>query len=103
MATAKNISKSICDETYSELVNVKDKIVALRSHLVRNYAGEEKILGVYERHLSELVDQIEWKLQIMSHSCAYDWKGSNEYEENSVSVGPAEKDEEDFSPGYLGG
>lgn len=103
MATTKNISKGICDETYSELETVKDKIVALRNHLVRDYAGEERILGVYERHLSELVDQIEWKFQIMSHSCAYDWKGSNEYGENFVSVGPAEKTEEDFSPGYLGG
>ena len=103
MATVKNIHKNICDETYSELENVKDKIVALRGHIVRDYAGEERILGVYERHLSELVDQIEWKLQIMSHSCAHDWEGSNGYEENTVSVGPAEKAEEDFSPGYLGG
>jgi len=103
MAMVKNISKSICDETYVELNNVKDKIVALRNHLVRDYAGEEKVLGVYDRHLSELIDQIGWKLQIMSHSCAYDWKGSNEYGENFVSVGSAEKAEEDFSPGYLGG
>lgn len=103
MATVKNIKKSICDETYSELENVKDRIFALRSHLVRDFAGEEKVLGVYDRHLSELIEQIDWKLQIMSHSCAYDWKGSNEYGENFVSVGPAEKTEEDFSPGYLGG
>ncbi len=103
MATAKNIGKNICDETYSELEAVKDKIIALRSHLVRDYGGREKVLGVYERHLSELVDQIEWRLQIISHSCAFDWKGSNEYEENVVSVGPVEKTEEDFSPGYLGG
>jgi hypothetical protein len=103
MATVKNMSKSICDETYFELNNVKDRIVALRDHLVQDYGGEEKVLGVYDRHLSELIDQIDWKLQIMSHSCPYDWKGSNEYGENFVSVGPAEKAEEDFSPGYLGG
>ena len=106
MATAKNIGKNICDETYSELENVKDKIVALRDHLVRDYAGEGKMLAVYERHLSELADQIDWKLQIMSHSCSYDWKGSEEYDEHgdsTVSVGAAEKTEEDFSPGYLGG
>lgn len=103
MATAKNISKGICDETFVELNMVKDRIVALRGSLVRDYAGEEKVLGVYERHLSELIEQIDWKIQIMSHSCAYDWKGSNEYDENTVSVGPAEKTAEDFSPGYLGG
>jgi hypothetical protein len=42
----------------------------------------------------------------MSHSCSYDWKGSEEYDEhgdNVVSVDQAEKTDEDFSPGYLGG
>jgi hypothetical protein len=106
MATTKMISKNICDETYFGLSHVKDKIVALRNHLIRDYAAEGKMLTVYERHLSELVDQIDWKLQIMSHSCSYDWKGSEEYDErgdNTVSVGPAEKTGEEFSPGYLGG
>jgi hypothetical protein len=103
MATARNISTGICDETFSELTAVKDRIVALREHLGRDYRREEKVLGIYERHLNELINQIDWKLQIMSHSCAFDWKGSAEYEENVVSVGPAEKTTEDFSPGYLGG
>jgi len=106
MATAKMTSKNFCDETYSGLSDVKDKIVALRDHLTRDYAGDKKMLAVYERHLSELADQVEWKLQIMSHSCSYDWKGSEEYNEHgdtTVSVGPADKAEEEFSPGYLGG
>jgi hypothetical protein len=106
MARAKMTSKNICDETYFGLSDVKEKIVALRNRLTRDYAGEEKMLAVYERHLSELADQIDWKLQIMSHSCSYDWKGSEEYDEhgdNVVSVDQAEKTDEDFSPGYLGG
>ena len=103
MATVKNISKGICDETFSELDAVKGRLIALRSRLVHDYAGEKKVLGIYDRHLGELIEQIDWKIQIMSHSCAFDWKGSNEYGGNFVSVGPAEKAGEDFSPGYLGG
>ena len=106
MATAKMRGKNICDEAYFGLADVRDRIVALRDHLTRDYAGEVQMLAVYERHLSELADQIDWKLQIMSHSCSYDWKGSEGYDEhgdNIVSVGQAEKTEEDFSPGYLGG
>jgi len=106
MATTKMRGGNICDETYFGLADVKEKIVVLRNHLIRDYAGEEKMLAVYDRHLSELADQIDWKLQIMSHSCSYDWKGSEEFDEhgdNIVSVGLAGKTEEDFSPGYLGG
>ncbi len=103
MATAKSTSKNICDETFAELEDIKDRIVALRTHLVRDYACEDNVLPVDTQHLSEFVDQIEWKLQIMSHSCTHDWKGSTEYEENIVSVGPAETSGEEFSPGYLGG
>ncbi len=101
MATTRNTRKNICDETFSRLAEVKEKIVALRENLARNYSGETMV-GVYERHLGELADQIDWKLQIMSHSCPYEWKGSEEYGE-TVSVGPAEEREEEFSPGYLGG
>ena len=84
---------------------MKDRIVELQENIGRNYGGDRKILDVYQRHLAELVEQIEWKLQIMSHSCSYGWKGSDadEFAENTVSVGPAEKAEEEFSPGYLGG
>ena len=102
MAVTKDIKKSICDETFAQLAEVKEKIVALRDSLDRKYPGETRILEIYDRHLSELADQIDWKLQIMSHSCAYDWKGSEDFGE-TVSVGPADKSEEDFSPGYVGG
>jgi hypothetical protein len=99
MATTRDKVKNICDETFEQLTEVKEKIEALRDSLARNYPGEAGILGVYERHLGELVDQVDWKLQIMSHSCSYDWEGSEEFAE-TVSVGPTE---EDFSPGYIGG
>ena len=43
-------------------------------------------------------------LQILSHSCPYDWKRSGEKVESMVSVGPsAETVGSDFSGGYLGG
>lgn len=105
MATMKDIKKGLCDEVYTELAGMKEKIIALQNKLARSYKVEDEIFGLYDRHLHELVDQIEWKLQILSHACPYDWKGSAEaeYEENTVSVGPAETFETDFSGGYVGG
>ncbi len=105
MATLKDIKKGLCDDVYTELAGMKQKIVALQNKLARSYKAEDDILGLCDRHLHELVDQIEWKLQILSHACPYDWKGSAEveYQENTVSVGPAETFETDFSGGYVGG
>jgi len=105
MATVKEIKKSYCDEVYTDLAGIKDKIVSMRNKLTRTYPAESEFFGLYDRHLRELADQIEWKLQILSHACPYDWKGSSEdeFEENTVSVGPADTSVPDFSPGYLGG
>lgn len=103
MATMKSTGKNICDETYYGLADIKDRILELRDTIIGKYSGDRNVQGIYERHLNELIDQVDWRLQIMAHSCSYDWKGSDDYEENMVSVGPPEKKDEEFSPGYLGG
>jgi hypothetical protein len=104
MATVKDINKDFCDDVFTELSGMKKRIMDMRDNLARIFGAEGDLFGKYERHLCELADQIEWKLQILSHACPYDWKGSAEYAENIVSVGPAEKaPETDFSGGYLGG
>lgn len=105
MGTVKDTKKNLCDDVYTEFSGMKERLVAMRDDFARVYGTDTKIYGLFERHLNELVDQIDWKLQILSHACPYDWKGSgaNEYEENTVSVGPAERMTTDFSGGYLGG
>jgi hypothetical protein len=105
MAAVKDIKKGVCDNVFSGLSDVKKRIEALRDDLTRTYKTEDKLSELYERHLCELIDQIDWKLQIMSHACSYDWKGSAEveYEENTVSVGPTDISTQEFAGGYLGG
>ncbi len=105
MATAKNMNKNVCDQTFMELDDVKNRLVELRDNIVHTDEADGKIRGLYERHLCELIDQIDWKLQIMAHACSYDWKGSDmdEYVDNTASVGPVEIPSTEFSPGYVGG
>jgi hypothetical protein len=102
MATVKDIKKGFCDDVYIELAVMKTRLDEMRDNFARAYKAEADLVGMYDRHLRELSEQIEWKLQILSHACPSDWKGSEEYDENAASVGPVEKDD-DFSPGYLGG
>jgi hypothetical protein len=103
MANVTDIKNGICDEVFVELEAMKDKLAVLREKVECSYPAEDTFLGLQERHLYELAEQIEWRLQILSHACPYDWKGSADFEDNIVSVGPAEKFDTDFSGGYIGG
>ncbi len=103
MASVMNVkeSKGFCDEVFTELSSMKRKIVELRDRSAAGGVREDIGGGKFGRQLAELADQIDWKLQILSHSCSYDWRGSADYEGAQVEAGKA-KDAE-FSPGYLGG
>ncbi len=96
--------KSFCDEVYTELTDMRMKLMTMNDELSVNYGDETPPYDTFRRHLVELADQIEWRLQILSHACPYDWKGSKEKVESVVSVPQAEKTgEPEFSGGYLGG
>ncbi len=104
MATVKDVKKSYCDDVYNELSGMKDRIMKMQEALVDAYDEQKEFVEKYQRHLCELAEQIDWKLQILSHACPYTWKGSMEYEENIVSVGPVEQmPGPDFAGGYVGG
>ncbi len=105
MAMVKDTRKNFCDEAYTELSNIKERVVRMRDQLSLNYPAESDMFKLFDRHICELADQIDWKLQILSHACPYDWKGSSEieYEENIAQVGPSDTREPDFAGGYLGG
>ena len=95
--------RSFCDEVYTELAGMRMKILAMNDELSVNY-GENTPYTAFKRHLVELADQIEWKLQILSHACPYEWKGSTEKVESIVSVQqPDIATGPEFSGGYVGG
>jgi len=96
--------KTFCDDVYTELAGMRKKILTMCDEFAANYGEETQPYDTFKRHLAELADQIEWKLQILSHACPYDWKGSMEKVESIVSVREPEKTSgPDFSGGYVGG
>jgi hypothetical protein len=105
MATAKEINiTNYCDAVNSELVSMKTRLEALREGVKKAYGAGNDLTLAHERHLSELKDMIEWKLQILMKACPFDWKGADKDFDSTVSVGPAGKTSEfDASGGYLGG
>ncbi len=104
MATVMNVkeSKGFCDEVYAELTEMKKKLIGLQKKSMAKSPGEDLEGGMFGRQLGELAEQIDWKLQILSHSCSVDWKGAGEYDETAQVDGTIVRDV-DFSPGYVGG
>jgi hypothetical protein len=105
MASVLNVkeNKRFCDEVYAELTDIKKKIMKLKDRSGAKSPGTDIDGGMFGRQLAELADQIDWKLQILSHSCTVDWKGAVDFEE-TAQVNTMERfGEGEFSPGYVGG
>jgi len=103
MATAKE--KKIfdyCDTVNNDLASMKTKLHELQEDVKKIYGADNELAKAHGRHLCELADMIEWKLQILMKACPFEWKGADKGIE-SVSVGPAEKSAPEFSGGYVGG
>lgn len=103
MASLMNAKESevFCNDVFTELSDIKDKIVALEKRSAAGGMLNDIDGGKFVRQLSELVEQIDWRLQILAHSCSHNWAGSVDYE--GAQVDAREAKDAEFSPGYLGG
>jgi hypothetical protein len=105
MARVKDIKiNGYCDEVHSELISMKASIHVLQENAKKTYGENNERAMTYVRHLCELADMIDWKLQLLMKACPFDWKGDESDIESTVSVGPSEiAPGPDFSGGYVGG
>jgi hypothetical protein len=99
--------KSYFEDVDRELEGIKMRIYLLREELARTYGKNDPMLIAQDRHLVELVEYVDWKLQVLEKGTSFDWKTSrgirNEIQ-SDVSVGETESGTgPDISGGYLGG
>jgi len=105
MATAKEIKeKAYFDEVYTTLEGLKMRLYLLREHLAQTYGKDSRIFMEHDRHLLEMAEYIDWKLQVLEKGTAFDWKASKRAIESNVSVRHTDgTTRPDISGGYLGG
>ena len=108
MATAKEIKEKVYfDEVYNVLEGIKLKLYLLREELAKTYGKDSPTLMAHDRHLLEMAEYIDWKIQVLEKGTSFDWKtakGNKNEVESDVSVMATERtDEPDFSGGYVGG
>lgn len=104
MATVKNTGKNeYCDEVLSELAYMIQNIHDLRAHAEDRLGKGSELARAHVRHLTEVAEYLDWKLQILTSACPFDWKGLDEGVERIVSVRQPDTSGPDFSGGYVGG
>jgi hypothetical protein len=108
MATAKEIKEKVYfEEVYNVLDGFKMKLYVLREELARTYGEDSRMFLDHDRHLLEMAEYIDWKIQVLEKGTSFDWKttrGNRERIESDVSVLPPEAAAEpEISSGYFGG
>jgi hypothetical protein len=102
MATVKDIRVGdYCTRVYTELSGMKAKLLNFVQEIEAMRGPEKEMLASQIPHFQYIVDTIDWKLEILSRVCPFEWEGPVGVEKHaSVQVleVPAEGAE-----GYLGG
>lgn len=104
MAT-KNIDiNNYCDCLYGELSNIKDSLNAFLTQIDLMEGKDRERFRSHVKHLNELIQTVDWKMEIFSKECPVDWKKFGKESEVTTSVPSSESSKEhNFPGGYAGG
>jgi len=105
MATIKDIGfNSYCDRVYSELTGMKSRLLGFVKEIEEMKGSNKDLLAAHKSHLDDIVRTIDWKLEILTRVCPFDWSGYADVERIAavrLEEGLSEKDP--IAAGYLGG
>lgn len=104
MARHRDIN-NYCDSLYSELAGMKETLGDFLARINHMEGKDKAVLSSHIRHISELIQTIDWKLEIFSRECPVDWNKLGKESESSASVPSSEslKNPDFPSGGYAGG
>jgi len=105
MATRKMNTKNYCDSLYSELFGMKTRLAEFVTEIEHMDTRDRSLLNHFVRHLNEIINTIDWKLEIFTKVCPVEWSRYVKEVESTVSV-PSEsslKESEMPAGGYVGG
>jgi len=105
MASKKDIElRTYCDSMYSELSNMKSRLLGFVRHIEHMEGPGNEILRSHIAHFQDIIRTIDWKLEILTRVCPFDWVGYSGIEKTaSVRVDEELYREQLVSGGYGGG
>ena len=104
MAAKKIDIKDYSESLYAELYGMKSRLGKFATTLEQMEGKEKEVLNPLYKHLHEMINFIDWKLQIFNKVCPVDLSRFGQDFESRVSVPTENLKESDQPPaGYIGG
>ncbi|MBF0506547.1 MAG: hypothetical protein HQL09_06910 [Nitrospirae bacterium] len=107
MASGRSIGniRSYCDVIFDELTDMKSRVLGLVRDIELMQGHDKELVISHVRHLNDIANTIDWKLEILTKVCPTDWmRYAAGAESVSVKVpGKAEFDKDFTSAGDFGG
>ncbi len=105
MASARNIKdiRSYCDVVFGELTDMKASILGLVGDIELMQGHDKELVGSHSRHLRDIANTIDWKLEILTKACPADWMKYSAGAESVSVQEPGRFAREFTSPGDFGG
>ncbi|MGD0887077.1 MAG: hypothetical protein ABSA46_19720 [Thermodesulfovibrionales bacterium] len=106
MATSRHIGfKNYCDSVSSELSGMKLKLLDFVRDIELMSGPEREILQPHIQHFHDIIKTLDWKLEILTKVCPFDWAGYSGEVERTASVRMLEEQSEKdaVAGGYIGG
>ncbi len=105
MASVKDIEfRNYCDRMYSELSGMKSRLLGFVKEIEGMKGPGKEALKSHISHFEEIIRTIDWKLEILTRVCPFEWTGYGSVERTaSVRVDDELSREQLVSGGYGGG
>ncbi len=105
MASVKSIEfKNYCDTMYGELSEMKSRLLGFVKQIEGMKGPEKEALKSHVAHFQDIINTIDWKLEILTRVCPFEWAGYTGVE-RTASV-PADQElslQEVVGGGSIGG
>ncbi len=104
MATARDIKfGNYCDRIYHDLSGMKATLTEYVEEINSMAGPEKEVLAPHVPHYQDIIRMIDWKLEILTKVCPFEWAGFKGVETAPTVELDSPAKEREFSPGYLGG
>ncbi len=86
MASVKDIEfRNYCDTMYSELSGMKSRLLGFVKEIEGMKGPGKEMLKSHVGHFQDIINTIDWKLEILTRVCPFEWAGYSGVE-RTVSV-----------------
>ncbi|MHB8881304.1 MAG: hypothetical protein ACYC69_07300 [Thermodesulfovibrionales bacterium] len=105
MATARDLKVgNYCTRVYTELSGMKAQLQGFVHEIEAMKGPEKELLMTHIPHFRDVINAIDWKLEILGRVCPFEWTGPRDVETvSSVQLRAETPGRDEVSGGYLGG